>query len=36
MDDTMVNVEAARRAGIHAFRFENQEQAKAELAKLGV
>lgn len=36
MDDTLINVEAARRAGIHAFRFENQEQAKAELAKLGV
>ena len=36
MDDTQENVEGARRAGIHAFRFENQKQAKAELEKLGV
>ena len=36
MDDTPENVEGARRAGIHAFHFESQEQAKAELEKLGV
>ena len=28
MDDILENVEAARRAGINAFVFENQEQAK--------
>ncbi|MDO4291783.1 MAG: HAD family phosphatase [Eubacteriales bacterium] len=36
MDDTARNVEAARAAGIHAFLFENYEQAVRQLAELGV
>lgn len=36
MDDVAHNVEAAQKAGIHAFRFENQAQAREELKKLGV
>ena len=36
MDDTQPNVDAARAIGIHAFRFENQAQAREELKKLGV
>ena len=33
MDDILENVEAARRAGINAFVFENQEQAKQMLSE---
>lgn len=36
MDDMQNNVDAAKNAGMHAFRFENLAQAKAELHKLGV
>ena len=36
MDDILENVEAARRAGINAFVFENQEQAKQMLRTFGV
>lgn len=36
MDDTPANVEGAQKAGMHAFVFENRQQALTELAKLGV
>ena len=36
MDDREENCEAARRAGMKAIRFENLQQAAAELEKLGV
>ena len=36
MDDILENVEAARRAGINAFVFESQEQAKQMLRTFGV
>lgn len=36
MDDTLVNVEAAKKAGIHAIHFRNKEQAEKELHDLGV
>lgn len=36
LDDTQENVDGARRAGMHAFRFENLQQARRELQKLGV
>lgn len=36
LDDTQRNLTAAEAFGIHTIRFENQEQARAELKKLGV
>ena len=36
LDDTLPNVEAARRAGMHAIHFKNREQALEELKALGV
>lgn len=36
LDDTMANVEAARKVGIHAVCFKSKEQAEKELADLGV
>lgn len=36
MDDVQVNVDAAKAAGLHAFRFESREQACAGLAELGI
>lgn len=36
MDDTLVNVEAAKKAGIHAIHFRDKEQAEKELHDLGV
>ncbi len=36
LDDTLANVEAAERAGIHGILFETKEQAEADLRKLGV
>ena len=36
LDDTLSNVEAARRAGMHAIHFKNREQALEELKALGV
>lgn len=36
MDDTLINVEAAEKVGIHGICFLNKEQAEEELRKLGV
>lgn len=36
IDDTLKNIEAAERLGIHGIHFRNLEQAKEELEKLGV
>jgi epoxide hydrolase-like predicted phosphatase len=36
LDDTLPNVEAARKAGMHAIHFKNREQALEELKALGV
>lgn len=36
LDDTQANVDGARRVGIHSFRFENLQQAKEELKRLGI
>lgn len=36
LDDTLVNVEAAEREGIHGIHFINKEQAEKELLALGV
>lgn len=36
LDDTVKNLEGAAKFGIHTIRFENQEQAKEELRKLGI
>ena len=36
IDDTLKNIEAAERLGIHGIHFPNLEQAKEELEKLGV
>ncbi len=36
MDDTLVNVEAAQKAGIHGIHFRDKEQAEKELHDLGV
>ncbi len=36
LDDTLVNVEGARKVGIHGILFKNQEQGREELRKLGV
>lgn len=36
MDDTVANLTGASEFGIHTIHFENQEQARAELKKLGV
>ena len=36
LDDTYVNIEAARKLGIHGIWFKNKEQAMEELKKLGV
>lgn len=36
LDDTQRNLDGAAEFGIHTIRFENQEQARAELRKLGV
>lgn len=36
MDDTLANVEGARKAGIHGIHFQNKEQAEKELQDLGV
>jgi len=36
MDDTLINVEGARKAGIHAIHFQDKEQAERELHELGV
>lgn len=36
LDDTLVNVEAARRIGMHGIWFQSREQAEEELKKLGV
>ena len=36
MDDTLVNVEGAEKAGIHGIHFQNKEQAEKELHELGV
>ncbi len=36
LDDTQENVDAAKKMGIHSFRFENPKQAEEELQKLGV
>lgn len=35
LDDTLVNVEAAEKAGIHGIHFVSKEQAEEELRKLG-
>lgn len=36
IDDTLVNIEAAGKLGIHGIHFQSLEQAKEELRKLGV
>ena len=36
LDDNLVNVEAARRLGIHAIQFTTKEEAERELRKYGV
>ncbi len=36
IDDLHANVEGARRVGLHALQYENAEQVRAELTKLGV
>lgn len=36
LDDTLVNVEAARELGIHAIHFSTKEQAQKKLRELGV
>lgn len=36
LDDIAANVEAARRVGLRAIHYQNAEQARAELTKLGV
>lgn len=36
LDDTLVNVEAALKLGIHGIHFRSKEQAEEELRKLGV
>jgi len=36
LDDTQANVDAAIKAGMHALRFVNRQQAEEELKKLGV
>ena len=36
LDDTLINVEAAVREGIHGILFKNKEQAEEELLALGV
>ena len=36
IDDTLKNIEAAERLGIHGIHFRSLEQAKEELEKLGV
>uniref|UniRef100_UPI0040579E53 HAD family hydrolase n=1 Tax=Acetatifactor sp. TaxID=1872090 RepID=UPI0040579E53 len=36
LDDTLVNVEAAEKVGIHGVHFQSKEQAEAELQKLGI
>ena len=36
LDDLQVNVDAAKNLGFHAIRFENYDQALAELRRLGV
>ena len=36
LDDTLVNVEAARKMGIYGIHFQSKEQAEEELRKLGV
>ena len=36
LDDTQANVDAARREGIWAIRFQDRQQAEKELEKLGV
>ena len=36
IDDTLKNIEAAERLGIHGIHFRSLEQAKGELEKLGV
>lgn len=36
LDDMQMNVEAAKRLGIHGICFENQAQAMEELKKMGV
>jgi putative hydrolase of the HAD superfamily len=36
LDDLATNVEGARRVGMQAIHFQNPEQARAELTKLGV
>jgi putative hydrolase of the HAD superfamily len=36
LDDLMANVDGARRVGMQAIQFQNPEQARAELTKLGL
>lgn len=36
LDDTLANVEAGERVGIHGIHFQTKEQAEEELRKLGV
>ena len=36
IDDTLKNIEAAERLGIHGIHFQSLEQAREELRKLGV
>lgn len=36
LDDTLVNIEAAEKLGIHGIWFKGKEQAECELRKLGV
>lgn len=36
IDDTLVNVAAARRLGLHAIHFSNADQLRADLAALGL
>lgn len=36
LDDTLINVEAARKLGIHGIWFQTKEQTEEELRKLGV
>ena len=36
MDDTLVNVEAAKKLGIHGILFQTKEQVEEELRELGV
>jgi HAD superfamily hydrolase (TIGR01509 family) len=36
VDDVLANVEGARAAGLHGIHYQNPEQVRQELTKLGV